>query len=112
MRFHLALFATAMLVVATPGQVLYQTDFSDPTGWTLPPYTLPTNKPHWALDNRPGSAPYGAYLSAPWSLNWNNDVNYVGSVTSAKAVSPPIDLSLATRGPAALLLVQQPVRGR
>jgi len=96
MRFSLLCVLLGTLALSAPGQVIYQTSFDDPGGWTLPPKSFPTD-PHWAVDDRPGKAPFGAYLSPPYSLNYNNDVDYNGTAIPAKvATSPLIDLSAST----------------
>ena len=96
MRLALLCFSLGMLAPPTPGQTIYQTSFDDQGGWTMPPQNGPGD-PYWAVDDRPSQAPYGAFLSPPFSLNYNNNVNYNGqAIPGETATSPPIDLSVAS----------------
>ena len=76
--------------------VIYSTDFSDAQGWTFS-----SNYPSvvWAVDATPASVLGSpSWHSAPYSLNYNNGVNYGGTPThnEGTATSPPIDLSVTS----------------
>jgi hypothetical protein len=96
MRYALLLVLVGALALPAPGQVIYQTRFDDIGGWSLPPQGGPKD-PHWDVDNRPGQAPFGPVLSPPYSLNYNNDVDYNGfAIPGETARSPQILLGTAT----------------
>lgn len=85
------------LASSTRAQVLYFEDFSNGThGWTLDALCCGVQ---WKADALPASTPNGSFLSAPASLNFNNDVDYDGGYGTAYATSPPIDISSATGVP-------------
>jgi len=72
--------------------ILYSTDFPDDQGWTLTSSTPPVV---WAVDDTPAKVSgANSWLSAPFSLNFNNGVNY-HPLGMGTATSPPIDLSVA-----------------
>lgn len=86
------LFATLAATIAlasTASAQIYETDFTDDTGWTF------TNAAfsQWAVDATPANHCAGAFRSAPSSLNMNNGTT-IGSAIGT-ATSPPIDISSA-----------------
>jgi len=71
--------------------VLYATDFPDDQGWTFS--ALGPGYPWWAVDATPASiAQSPSWLSAPFSLNFNNGVDYT-PLGQGTATSPWIDLT-------------------
>ena len=93
-----------LLIVACAGSavglhaqtVLYSTDFADAQGWT---FTASAPPVEWAVDDTPANVLTSlAWHSAPYSLNYNNGVNYFSGLSSniGTATSPPIDLSAAS----------------
>jgi hypothetical protein len=70
--------------------ILYATDFPDAQGWTLTGLLPPD--PCWAVDATPAFVlGTSSWLSAPFSLNFNNGVNYHPE-GQGRATSPPIHL--------------------
>ena len=72
--------------------VIYSTDFADAQGWTFSASNPPVE---WAVDSTPGNVLSSlSWRSAPYSLNYNNGVNYYSGLSgnSGTATSPWIDL--------------------
>ena len=83
-------------VGANAQTVIYATDLSDAQGWTLTSSIPPVV---WAVDATPATVVGAAsWRSAPYSLNYNDGVNYVtgASANQGTATSPWIDLSMAS----------------
>jgi hypothetical protein len=87
---RLACLPLALTALTAPGsaQVLYQHSFDSAAGWNL--------SGMWNVDDSPTTAPNGSFRSPPFSLNYNNGVNYAGtSQGTKKATSGFIDLGQA-----------------
>ena len=94
--FLLIAACTASALCVRGQTVIYSTDFSDAQGWTLTSSAPPVV---WAVDNTPASVLGSpSWHSAPSSLNYNNGVDYFSGTTGnyGTAISPPIDLSVAS----------------
>jgi len=79
-------------IVTHAQTVLYSTDFPDDQGWTLTSTAPPVM---WAVDATPASVVGSpSWRSAPYSLNYNNGVNYSSGTTGnwGTATSPLIGL--------------------
>lgn len=98
MKNRLIPVALSFAVGPAFGQVIYQTSFDDSSGWSFDGL----GGVAWRVDALPssiGGNPQCAspdppsYLSAPFSLNFNNDVDIQrGPWAEGTADSPPIDL--------------------
>lgn len=86
------------------GSVLYSTDFSDMGGWAVPTGSCASwaTTWAWAVDATPASHPFGAFLSPPSSLNFNDGTDigggdeFGGPAPCGRVRSDPIDLSSAS----------------
>jgi hypothetical protein len=98
--FLIAAFAASALGLHAQS-VIYATDFPDDQGWTFVNWN--GFGVTWAVDATPATVLGSpSWHSAPFSLNFNDGVQYGSTVSNfGTATSPPIDLSVAT-GPVTL----------